>query len=399
MAPPLGSKRALPPDPPDAGNRVSKPKPTSGKTSRTNVAKNHLLLKTVDASCKGVAIEKVPSEGQGSTDHSYESDDSMESAIDDRRDHEHLGEDFPALPRNTLTTAEAKIPSPSNNSSSKSQGSAASLMGAIKGLLDLTNDYLKNLEIEHPGIGPDFLALIADGASRAMRGERVYRDLSRIEPTQKHPVQETWAEKAKDQSADTKVFNLKRKTLKATPPQGQSKEDRRVMIRLKPDHEARKSGSFELRQTIQKLVPETSLVSDAWIVPSGIAVLAPTPAKAAAILQAKKAIEDRFGNALVERQEAWTTFVIGPINKRIRCLDGTQDPMDGLLQEELAHIRDTVPIRDMGWTRRSQNEEPYGYIRICVPESKAGKFPSRLRIFGEAVSIQRIRKREHVHGH
>ena len=159
------------------------------------------------------------------------------------------------------------------------------------------------------------------------------------------------------------------------------------MIRLKSDHEARKCGSFELRQTIQKLVPESSLVSDAWIVPSGIAVLAPTPAKAAAILQEKKVIEDRFGNALVGRQEAWTTFVIGPTNKRVKCLDGTQDPMDGLLQEELAYIRDPIPIRDMGWTRRSQNDEPYGYIRICVPESKAGKFPSRLRIFGEAVLL------------
>ncbi|KHJ32863.1 putative effector protein [Erysiphe necator] len=292
MAPPLSSKSALSPDPPDAGNRVSKPKPTSGKTSRTHVAKNNPLLKTVDASCKGVAIEKVPSEGQVSTDHSYESDDSMESVIDDRRDHEHIGQDFSALPRKTQTTADVKTPSPSNNSSSKSQGSAASLMGAIRGLLDLTNDYLKNFEIEHPGFGSDFLGLIADGASRAMRGERVYRDLSKIEPNLKHPVQETWAGKAKDQSADTKVFNFKRQTLKATPPQGQSKEDRRVMIRLKSDHEARKNSSFEHRQIIQKLVPETSLVSDAWIVPSGIAVLAPTPAKAAAIIQAKKAIED-----------------------------------------------------------------------------------------------------------
>ncbi|POS82451.1 hypothetical protein EPUL_006119, partial [Erysiphe pulchra] len=239
-----GSKRALPPDPPDAGNRVSKPKPTSGKSSRANAAKTHLLLKTVDASPKGVANEKVPSEGLGSTDYNYESDDSMESTTDDRRDLEHMREDFPALPRSTQITADAKTPSPSYNSSSKSQGSAASLMGAIKGLLDLTNDYLKNLEIQHPGIGSDFLALIADGASRAMRGERVYRDLSKIEPTRKHPTEETWATKAKDQPTGTKIFNLKRPTLKASPPQGQSKEDRRVMIRLKPDHEARKSGSF-----------------------------------------------------------------------------------------------------------------------------------------------------------
>ncbi|POS82853.1 hypothetical protein EPUL_005483 [Erysiphe pulchra] len=120
------------------------------------------------------------------------------------------------------------------------------------------------------------------------------------------------------------------------------------MIRLKPDHEAWKNGSFELRKKIEKLVSESSLVSDAWIVPSGIAALAPTSAKAAAILRAKKVIEHRFGNALVERQGAWTNFDIGPINKKIRCLDRMHDPMDGLLQEKLAHVRDTVSIRDMG---------------------------------------------------
>ncbi|POS86840.1 hypothetical protein EPUL_001011 [Erysiphe pulchra] len=191
MAPPLDSKRAPPPDPPYAGNRVSKPKPASGKSSRANAAKTHLLLKTVDASPKGVANEKVPSEGLGSTDYSYESDDSMEAATDDRRDLEHIREDFPAPSGSTQITADAKTPSPSYNSSSKSQGSTASLMGAIKGLFDLTYDYLKNLEIQHPGIGSDYLTLIADGPSRAMRGERVYLYLSKIEPTRKHPVEET----------------------------------------------------------------------------------------------------------------------------------------------------------------------------------------------------------------
>ncbi|KAI0995571.1 hypothetical protein K3495_g12607 [Podosphaera aphanis] len=139
------------------------------------------------------------------------------------------------------------------------------------------------------------------------------------------------------------------------------------MIRLSPDHEARKSGTFELRQTIQKLVPDSSLVSDVWSVPSGVAILAPTPAKAAAISQAKTVIEERFGNATVERQETWTKFVIGPIQKKVRCLDDFRDPIDGLLLEELASVREAVPIRYINWTKRSQKDEPYGYIRICVP--------------------------------
>ncbi|POS81774.1 hypothetical protein EPUL_005764, partial [Erysiphe pulchra] len=133
-----------------------------------------------------------------------------------------------------------------------------------------------------------------------------------------------------------------------TPPKGQSREDRRVMIRLGPEHEARKTGAFELRQKVQELVSDKLLVSDAWAVPSGVAILAPTPAKAAAILQNKTAIENRFG--------------------------------------KLAALKEIVPIRYMNWTRRSQDDQAFGHIRISVPEAKSNKFPPRLRLFGEAVT-------------
>ncbi|POS84601.1 hypothetical protein EPUL_003455 [Erysiphe pulchra] len=172
--------------------------------------------------------------------------------------------------------------------------------------------------------------------------------------------------KAESQDAGIQLFNLNRQIFKAPAPQGQSKEDRRVMIRLGPEHDARKVGAFELRQKIKELESDKSLVSDVWSVPSGVAILAPTPAKAASIMQSKAARKERMGNAT-----------------KVRCLDGTQDPMEGLLQEELATVRDYLPIRYMNWTRKSQNDEPYGNIRICVPKAKANKFPSRLRIFGE----------------
>ncbi|POS86653.1 hypothetical protein EPUL_001479, partial [Erysiphe pulchra] len=179
--------------------------------------------------------------------------------------------------------------------------------------------------------------------------------------------QDTWAKKAESQDAGIKVFNFKRQILKASAPQGQSKEDRRVMIRLGPGHEARKAGAFELRQMIKELVSDKSLVSNVWSVPSGIAILASTPAKAASNMQSKAAIKERIGNATVERQEKWMTFVIGPIPKKVRCLDGMQDPMEGLLQEELATVRDYLPIRYMNWSRKSQNDKPFGkYVSACL---------------------------------
>ncbi|POS83874.1 hypothetical protein EPUL_004565 [Erysiphe pulchra] len=136
--------------------------------------------------------------------------------------------------------------------------------------------------------------------------------------------------------------------------------------------------------------------TDVWTALSGVAILALTPDKTAALLQFKEAIENRFGDACVERQETWTTFVMGPIPKKLRSLDGIQDPFDGFQHEELASIHDVVPIRHVSWTRRSLNDESVGNTRLCVPEIKASKFSSRLRLFGEAVSIQGIRKRNQI---
>ncbi|POS81999.1 hypothetical protein EPUL_005490, partial [Erysiphe pulchra] len=39
-------------------------------------------------------------------------------------------------------------------------------------------------------------------------------------------------------------------------------------------------------------------------------------------------------------------------------------------------------------------DQPFGHIRISVPEAKSNKFPPRLRLFGEAVFVQRIRQRQ-----
>lgn len=146
-------------------------------------------------------------------------------------------------------------------------------------------------------------------------------------------------------------------------------------------------NTFELRQTIQRLVPESSLISEVWIVPLGLAIIAPTPTKATTILQAKTKIEKRFGNATVKRQKTWKKFVIDSIHKQKRCLNGFRNPIDGLLWDELGFLQESVPIRYVNWARQSQNDEPTSYLRLCAPKFKSSKFPSRLPIISEAVSI------------
>ncbi|KHJ33039.1 putative effector protein [Erysiphe necator] len=171
------------------------------------------------------------------------------------------------------------------------------------------------------------------------------------------------------------------------------------MIRLEHDHEARKTKPFLLRQQLQSLLPNPSLVADAMQVPSGIAILAPTPAKAAEILQYKDDIERRFGKAVVERQESWTTFIVGPLPKQVTTMDEKEDPLDGLILQEpgLASIRDEIPIKRIAWKNRSkESSDLLGQVRIHIPKTKAHKFPKKLQLFGFAVGIQRIQDRKPI---
>lgn len=397
MAPPVLTKRAPPPDPPDVGNRVSKSTSTLNKTNGITFSKlRSTSYKSTALYKSGIMEEKLGVEqlsNDEQADEELEMDVVSEESSSNVVNTDKFEEDFPRLTGSSGDNSTTCNPMNSNTDETKQ--SVTSLMDAIKGLLDLTNPYLKKLEEDHPGVGTDFLALLADGASRAMRGERVYTKLQNVSSTNSKVSKPSWAEKA-GVLVNGQNISLKKQTIRSVPPSGQSKEDRRVIIRLGTDHEARKASPFELRQKIQQLIPDKTLIADVWTVPSGVAILAPSPAKAATLLQYKEAIENRFGNANVERQETWTTFVVGPIPKKLRGLDGLYDPFDGLLQDELAPIRDIVPIRHVTWTRRSLNDEPFGNIRICVPEIKASKFPSRLRLFGEAVSVQRIKKRSQI---
>ncbi|KHJ32988.1 hypothetical protein EV44_g4280 [Erysiphe necator] len=286
MAPPLGSKRGLPSDHLDAGSRVSKPTTTTYKPSRIRKAKALISMANSNCSTRSNLIENVLSKAHGSTSKAdYDTGKENETGC------VISTEEFPPLPKESTTEVNSSIDSPSLQVNDDKKNGTAPLMAAIKGLLDLTNEYLQKLEEQQPGIGADFLA---------MRGERVYSNISGSTDNHHHARQDTWAKKAGSQDAGIKVFNLKRQILKSSAPQWQSKEDRWVMIRLGPENEARKAGVFELRQKIQELVSDKSLVSDVWSIPSEVAILAPTLAKAASIMQSKATIDERLGNATVE---------------------------------------------------------------------------------------------------
>ncbi|KHJ34335.1 putative effector protein [Erysiphe necator] len=145
------------------------------------------------------------------------------------------------------------------------------------------------MELECSGSGTGFLALISDGVSRAIRGEKIYTNIDvllRNASTTPTINRNTWAVRvAEENNLSLKNSVWEPSAKPSNPPKGQSHEDKRIMIRLGHDYEAIKADPFLLRQQIQSLIPDPFLVSDAWQAPSGIAILVPTPAKVATLLQ------------------------------------------------------------------------------------------------------------------
>ncbi|POS81632.1 hypothetical protein EPUL_005590, partial [Erysiphe pulchra] len=214
------------------------------------------------------------------------------------------------------------------------------LMSKARGLLNLVGPYLEEMEKEFLGSEADFLALISEKVSRSMQGKEIYMKnpatTANISLTRKN--ENRWAAKTAAGNINRSNIDLRRPPIRPNPP--------RIMIRLDKEHEARKTEPYLIRQKIQKLISDPTLVVDTWQVPSGVTILAPTPAKASTSLQQKDVISQRFGNATVERQESWATFVVEPEPKKVTTLDGTYDPMDGLLlqEPEIGAIKDELPI-------------------------------------------------------
>ncbi|POS87409.1 hypothetical protein EPUL_001148, partial [Erysiphe pulchra] len=257
---------------------------------------------------------------------SMDLDDEMETETES----EPENDDFPSLgstislkkTADMLTTDENQDNCCTQKEDVSTQNSI--LMIKARGLLNLVGPYQEEVETQCLGAGSGFLALIPDGVSRAIWGKNIYLKYSEDPHTLKTFVQKnnsSWA-------AMTANENIK-------------------------------SSNTPIRQ-IQKLIPDSSLVCDVWHAPSGIAILAPTPAKAAAILQYKDLIANRF-------------------------------------EPGLASTRDDVSIRQIAWKNKSQDSnDDIEHVRTHFPSHKAHKFPFRLQLFGLAVGIQCTQNRKPV---
>lgn len=291
-------------------------------------------------------------------------------------------------------------PAPANGETDNS--TTAHIAQFTTAVMHLIRAPLAELEQSEPAWGSAFRNFFGQLAGRAMMGFPPPPDISAIfnippTPTASPPLrpsvpsgptQESWANKAQ------RGAHLPQQTRPPPPPPKlQSKEDKRVMIRIDKDHPIRQEDPYTIRQKLGQILKNDKVAKDVWAVPSGFTVLANTPAQAAMIIAHASEIENTIGSAKVERQEKWTTFVVGPIPKRIQTIDGIVDPVaEGHVLAELQLVRDNMPIRRLEWTRRAQVASDEGFVRVCVPSSKAALFPPNLRIFSRPVRVQRVRE-------
>lgn len=131
--------------------------------------------------------------------------------------------------------------------------------------------------------------------------------------------------------------------------------------------------------------------------PSGLTILTPTPTKAVSLLQDSEKIRVATGASAVEKQEKWSTFIVGPILKRH---DGFERPVDitpDKVREELSGSIDKDTLKLVAWTKNSADPHLIeGYARVCVASTQASRFPMRLRLFGRPVNVSRVKNKPTV---
>ncbi|POS84773.1 hypothetical protein EPUL_002712 [Erysiphe pulchra] len=89
-------------------------------------------------------------------------------------------DEFPPLPSDYTLKRTSKTLSPTQGGDTQDflkddqRSQNSTLMLKARGLLNLVRPYLEEMETNCPGAGAEFLALISEGVSRAIRGETIF---------------------------------------------------------------------------------------------------------------------------------------------------------------------------------------------------------------------------------
>ena len=93
--------------------------------------------------------------------------------------------------------------------------------------------------------------------------------------------------------------------------------DFRVLVRLAPDHPLRHQESLFVRTNLRSLLDHLELIKEIRSVPSGTALVAPSPDWASDHLQVAVALQPMTRIIPIEKQENCANLLLGPVPKNV----------------------------------------------------------------------------------
>ncbi|KAI0994974.1 hypothetical protein K3495_g13207 [Podosphaera aphanis] len=170
-----------------------------------------------------------------------------------------------------------------------------------------------------------------------------------------------------------------------------SNADARVIARLPTSHPLRGEDTLLVRTKLRQLLDRPELIKDMRIVPTGLALVAPSQNLVPDLLLAAEKLQPLLGNVPLERQEKRINFLLGPVPKYGYNAHGAREDLTfDEIRQELADAKvDPKSIFAMSWTHRSR-DSPHsdGTLRLVISERATQNLPSNIRLFARSVRLR-----------
>ncbi|KAI0994855.1 hypothetical protein K3495_g13327, partial [Podosphaera aphanis] len=266
--------------------------------------------------------------------------------------------------------------------------------------------YLQSLP---PAIAADLQAITIQSAARVLSGLPVFDDAPNCKnsPTQNTALKFTQSppnfqasQRKIPLSADAPLpctvapmnaNNIRNPRPSSNPRSCSSNADARVIARPPTSRPLRGEDTLLVRTKLRQLLDRPELIKDVRIVPTGLALVAPSQNLVPDLLLAAEKLQPLLGNVPLERQEKRINFLLGPVPKYGYNAHGAREDLTfDEIRQELADAKvDPKSIFAMTWTHRSR-DSPHsdGTLRPVISERATQNLPSNIRLFARSVRLR-----------
>jgi hypothetical protein len=178
--------------------------------------------------------------------------------------------------------------------------------------------------------------------------------------------------------------------------------DTRLFIRVGPNHSARSAGAFAIQTALKKnLQSNAALIKEVIEVKSGFAIRTESPSALADLEHFSDAISNLITDCKVERQPAWTSYLLDFIPRTVRILDNAgqinNTPVTADILSEA--VRDYTGKQSVKATetRKSLEEGLFSTAWVVSFGTEGHQpLPQSLRILGTTVRVHLLKNRTRV---